>query len=761
VAVLTPPGGIAILNLVTEAHAIDRILADLNPRQREAVVHEGGPLFILAGAGSGKTRAITHRIAYLVEKGIPPDGVLAITFTNKAAEEMRERTERLCGLTSGWVSTFHSFAARILRRHMNRLDPYDNSFTIYDAEDSRALIREILADLDIDSKTWSARAVQERLSRLKNTTTGDIEDVFGSDLLHGQQLRSIWLAYVERMRERNAVDFDDLLLLTVRLLEEHPDVLERYQEQFRHVLIDEYQDTNAIQLRIGQLLSAAHRNICITGDPDQSIYRWRGADISNILDFEDTYPDAKVIVLDQNYRSTMNILHAANALIAHNSQRRPKSLWSARGDGEPVRVYRFADEGSEARDIASLVRAAMDDGVPCGDIAIFYRINSLSRAIEQELIYANVPYSIVGGIEFFLRKEVKDVLAYLRIIDNPRDTESLKRIINVPARGIGAQTIEKLTGRARASGERKGLLHTILQGAGEPGLGLGKKPAEAIEGFARLYRGLAAHREAPPAEILRAVILATGFEDHLRAAFGDEARERLENVGELVSAAEDYGRKRPDGDLTGFLELVNLLGDVDRWERSTDRVALMSLHSAKGLEFPMVIIAAIEDGIIPLTRGMNDEPDIEEERRLLYVGLTRARERLYLTHASNRLRFGRTRPAYPSRFLHEVQSQPPEGESLPRLEMDRETEESLSRAEREDLDGRFEIEDRAAGWPEEYPDTDEEPHPVGTRVRHDTYGDGEVIRVSGIRERARLTVRFDDGEEKQFVLGYAPLRRIR
>jgi DNA helicase-2/ATP-dependent DNA helicase PcrA len=739
-------------------------LQGLNPSQREAVLHESGPLFVLAGAGSGKTRVITHRIAHLIQSGCPPDGVLAITFTNKAADEMKERTERLCSMKSPWISTFHSFCARILRRHIHSLPPYDNSFTIYDADDSRALIREVLKELDVATSLWNPRSAQEEISRIKNSGAGDGSETFGADYLYGQVFRNIYLAYIERLKERNAADFDDLLLLTVRLFEEHPEVLARYQEQFHHVLVDECQDINSVQYRIGRLLTTARRNLCITGDPDQSIYKWRGADITNLLKFEQDYPDARVVMLERNYRSTKNILHVANALIRQNQLRKPKSLWTENPDGEPVRVYRFLDEEEEAREIAALVQGLRDEGIPAGAIAIFYRINSISRPVEQEFIYANIPYSMVGGIQFFLRKEVKDILAYLRIIDNPRDAESLKRIINVPSRGIGKSTLEKLMGKARA--EKRGLLDVLLdRGEAAPSF---KKGSLSLARFAELYRQLAEKRKSPVADLVRETIQATGYENYLSESYGEEATERRENISELVNAAAKYDEGHPDGKLTGFLQMVNLLGDVDRWEPRGDRVSFMTLHSAKGLEFPVAVIAGLEDGILPLLRADDPEADIEEERRLFYVGITRAKERLYITHAASRLRFGRVRQSFPSRFLYELQDRGEEAEKpFEKLEMDLETEESLARAEenaRFDMrrSGAAEFEDFAAtDWPSDGEGWDEDPYPIGARVYHDAYGEGEVVRVSGAGLRRRVTIHFEGAGQKQFVAGFAPLRRIK
>jgi len=744
---------------------LEEVLRGLNAPQREAVLHRDGPLLILAGAGSGKTRVITHRIARLLRAGVSPESILAITFTNKAAGEMKERTRQLCGLRSGWISTFHSLAARVLRRHIYRLEPYDTSFTICDRDDCRALVKLLLKSEGIDSQLWEPSTVLAEISRVKSSLEGD-EEQLGSDFRHGQILRTLYLKYTELMRQRNLLDFDDLLLLLVRLLREHEDVLSRYRDQFRYVLVDEYQDTNAIQYHITRLLTA-HGNLCITGDPDQSIYAWRGADITNILEFERDYPGARVVKLEQNYRSTGNVLRTANSLISRNTERKPKELWTENADGDPVRVYRFQTELEEAREVSTVIREFLQGGHSCGDIAIFYRMNSLSRTVEQALIYANIPYSIVGGIEFFLRKEVKDVLSFVRILDNPRDSESLKRVINVPPRGVGKGTIEKLEEIAQR--HRRGLLDVTLHEEFDDELT--SRQRKSVGTFRVLYEKLNELKEGSVEALLTGIIETTGYEGYLSQSTGEDAQDRRDNLGELIGAAIEYDEAHPDGSLTGFLELTAILGDVDRWERSADRVSLMTLHSAKGLEFPIVIIIGVEDGILPLVRAGDGDTNIEEERRLLYVGNTRAMEKLYLTHTRTRMRFGQTTRSAPSRFLRELA---PPGEdawkSLEQLSMDAATEESLHGSsisrrlgddpETEEIGDRFGDTDTSDPCADDFP-IDEDPYPEGTRVWHDDYGEGEVVGASGFGGRRRVTVRFDDSGEKQFVVSYAPLRLVR
>ena len=788
----------------------ESILDSLNPAQGEAASHRHGPLMVLAGAGSGKTRVITHRIAYLAASGCPLDRILAITFTNKAAGEMRDRVEQITGERSPWISTFHSFSARVLRRYIYRIEPYDTSFTICDTDDCKSLIKELLKDLNVDSELWQPRSVLSAISKLKSQSNGDVDEL-GTDYRHGRVLRSIVLEYLHRMRERNLLDFDDLLLLTVRLFEEHPDVLERYREQFEFVLVDEYQDTNRLQYTICRQLTLEHGNLCITGDPDQSIYKWRGADISNILSFEKDYPGARTVKLEQNYRSSGNVLAVANALIAHNTERKDKELWTENAPGEPVHVFRTLTEHEEASRVVQTLKTFVDSGTPLGDVAIFYRINSLSRVLEQELIYANIPYSIVGGVEFFLRKEVKDVLAYLRVLANPRDSESLKRIINTPPRGIGPTTVAKLEAAAQRQG--RGLLEVVLDRSLRAG-DLKKAQSSKVDAFADLYRAVESAKGGSVESLVEAVVRESGYREHLTEKMPDEAEERIANIGEVVGAAVEYDKVHPDGDIVGFLELTAILGDVDRWEQRDDRVSLMTLHAAKGLEFPVVFIVGVEDGLVPLIRSQDEDPDIEEERRLLYVGITRAEERLHLSHVSSRQRFGRAQRSVPSRFLRELTpKEETADEGHETLRFDYSTEESLyepreparwrdfparSGAQSHGFESEFSSphEDTpfdsgestpdgfpsdshahhddpiAAEYAQEAPDgfdgfgpdgatDDDDPYPEGARVLHEEYGEGTVVRASGFGARRRVTIRFPEVGEQQFVIRFAPIQRIR
>ena len=748
------------------------LLRGLNPPQREAVLHGDGPLLVLAGAGSGKTRVITHRIARLLRDGSDPDQVLAITFTNKAAGEMRERTEALCGAASRWISTFHSFAARILRRQIHRLPPYDSSFSIYDQDDSRSVIKDVLDELDIESGTVNARTVQAQISRLKNAgTDGSVDVRYATSLLERISARDVALIfelYRRRLEERNAVDFDDLLLLTIRIFKEHPEVAARYHDQFRHVLVDEYQDTNGIQYELIRHLVDREHDLCVTGDPDQSIYGWRGAQIRNILDFTEDFPGARVVRLEQNYRSTRCILDVANALISHNTARIPKELWTDGAAGDPVHVRRFATERHEAFEIADLVRELERDGVPYKDVAILYRINSISRAIEEEFFRAGMPYQIVGGTEFYQRREVKDILAYLQLLDNPRDAVAFERVINVPRRGIGKVALGRIRAAAREAGVAPFALLCTEEGASVLTAAARRGAAQ----FCALYKRLREESGIPVSRLIETIVEAMDYEMYLEQSDPHGYEERLLNVGELESAAREHDA-REDGGLRSFLEQVRLMTSADRWSEESDRITLMTLHAAKGLEFPTVIIAAVEDGILPLLRRDDPVGDLEEERRLLYVGVTRARERLYLTHVANRQRFRESNRSFPSRFLGEIAAAG-EGEHGPAVEFDEASAraEATRRAERSGWEsGGAEVEDDDDhdGFEDDHlddfggfdVDEDPEPFPQGCRVYHDSYGEGDVVRVSRVGRRRYVTVEFEDGIEKQFAVGKVDLRKVR
>ena len=630
----------------------------LNEPQREAVYHTDGPLLILAGAGSGKTRVLTHRIAYLIgERGVNPWNILAITFTNKAAEEMRQRVDNLVGFgaESVWVSTFHSACVRILRRFIDRLG-YENHFTIYDTDDQKTLIKEVCRKVDVDTKVFKERSLLSAISSAKNEMIlpDEFELNAGGDFAK-MKIAKVYREYEAQMRANNALDFDDLLVKTVQLLQTQPDVLESYQERFRYIMVDEYQDTNTVQFQLVSLLAGKYKNLCVVGDDDQSIYKFRGANIRNILDFEHEFPDAKVIKLEQNYRSTGNILNAANSVIANNRGRKDKSLWTENGEGELIRLRQFDTAFEEADFIGEDIKSAVRQGGSYNDSAVLYRTNAQSRLLEEKFIAMNIPYKIVGGVNFYARREIKDLLAYLKTIDNGRDDVAVRRIINVPKRGIGLTTINRIQESATERGI--GFYEALLA----PGLiaGVGRS-ATKLDSFAALieyFKTLA--EEMSITDLLQEVIEKTGYIESLENEDKEEAKTRKENIDELISKAATYEESCQDKDekatLSGFLEEVALVADIDSLDEGQEYVVLMTLHSAKGLEFPRVYLAGMEDGLFPGYMSINagDREELEEERRLCYVGITRAEQELTLTSARRRMVHGETQYNPMSRFVKE------------------------------------------------------------------------------------------------------------
>ena len=631
----------------------------LNEPQREAVYHTDGPLLILAGAGSGKTRVLTHRIAYLIgERGVNPWNILAITFTNKAAEEMRQRVDNLVGFgaESVWVSTFHSACVRILRRFIDRLG-YENHFTIYDTDDQKTLIKEVCRKVDVDTKVFKERSLLSAISSAKNEMIlpDEFELNAGGDFAK-MKIAKVYREYEAQMRANNALDFDDLLVKTVQLLQTQPDVLESYQERFRYIMVDEYQDTNTVQFQLVSLLAGKYKNLCVVGDDDQSIYKFRGANIRNILDFEHEFPDAKVIKLEQNYRSTGNILNAANSVIANNRGRKEKSLWTENGEGELIRLRQFDTAFDEADFIGEDIKSAVRQGGSYNDSAVLYRTNAQSRLLEEKFIAMNIPYKIVGGVNFYARREIKDLLAYLKTIDNGRDDVAVRRIINVPKRGIGLTTINRIQESATERGI--GFYEALL--APELIAGVGRS-ATKLDSFAALieyFKTLA--EEMNITDLLQEVIEKTGYIESLENEDKEEAKTRKENIDELISKAATYEESCQDKDekatLSGFLEEVALVADIDSLDEDQEYVVLMTLHSAKGLEFPRVYLAGMEDGLFPGYMSINagDREELEEERRLCYVGITRAEQELTLTSARRRMVHGETQYNPMSRFVKEI-----------------------------------------------------------------------------------------------------------
>jgi DNA helicase-2/ATP-dependent DNA helicase PcrA len=716
---------------------LTRLLDDLNPPQREAVTAGDGPLLVLAGAGSGKTRVIAYRIAWLTgERGVSPRNLLAVTFTNKAAGEMARRVEALLlpvGLKAPLIATFHSACVRILRQHGRHigLPPH---FVIYDEDDRESLVKECMKELDLADRATTPGTVTQRISYWKNHMMGVEAARQKARGPWEEKIALVFARYEDRLRAVGAVDFDDLLLKTVKLYEEVPEAVAWYRGLWRHVLVDEYQDTNRAQYRIIRLLTGEHRNVCVVGDPDQSVYRWRGADIRNILDFEQDYPGTRVVKLEQNYRSTQRILSLASAVIDHNRQRKDKTLWTENAEGDPPKVYRAWDEHEEANFVAQTILGLRGEGVAWSGIAVFYRTNAQSRVLEDALRRARVPYGIVGSVRFYERKEIKDTLAYVRLAVNPTDDVAFRRAIQTPVRGIGPATLARLD-EARAG---RGLLAV----AGEPPTAITGKARRSLEDFAALIRGLGERRgEMTPPAFIDQLLDSTGYREALRVERSPEAETRLENLEELIAAAEDYMRAESSPTLEGFLDGIALMADIDELKDEGARVTLMTLHSAKGLEFPAVFLTGMEEGVFPHARSMNDEDEIEEERRLCYVGVTRARERLYLSYALHRRIHGYG-VGEPSRFLREM----PENQLV-----------SLN-ARREAPPGWA---DDAAAYTAAAETVGEDlPFRVGSRVRHARFGEGLVVGIERDGSDFVVTVGFASVGRKRLSVQYAHLEEM-
>jgi DNA helicase II / ATP-dependent DNA helicase PcrA len=708
----------------------ERYLADLNPAQREAVLHTEGPLLVVAGAGSGKTRVLTYRVAHLISAaGAQPNEILAITFTNKAAAEMRSRVEGMLGDIARriWLMTFHAACGRILRREAPRLG-YKTNFTIYDQADQVRLVKACLDELERDPKRFVPRGIHNQISSAKNQLIGPAEYRARIQSFYDQTVADAYELYQRRLFASNAVDFDDILMLTVDVLERFPEALERWQKAFRYVLVDEYQDTNHAQYRLLQLLAGKHRNLCVVGDPDQSIYAFRGADIRNIMEFERDFPDSRTIALEQNYRSTNRILRAANGVIAHNRERKEKQLFSELGEGQPVEVIEVEDEHAEARFVAARIAGLVEEGFSNDEVAVFYRTNAQSRVLEDVLVRQGVAYQVIGGPRFYERAEVKDLIAYLQVIDNPFDTVSLQRIANKPRRGLGDASLARLQTYANAQGMS---LWEALEFPEEAGLGTAQ--ARATAALRTLLLSLQSGAlELPVAELVERVLERSGYLEALEAERTIEAQGRSENLQELVGVAQEYQATAPEPSLSNFLQEISLYADQDALRAEQSLVTLMTLHNAKGLEFRAVFMIGMEEGIFPHSRSL-EEGSLEEERRLAYVGMTRAQERLTLIHASARSLYGARSYNLPSRFLDE----------LPDPEVERER---LRPASWQNYGSRTTVAPRS-----DVPDLS-----TGDNVRHNTFGEGVVTRI----EPGIVSVRFADGSERQLALEYAPLERV-
>lgn len=745
----------------------------LNEQQKEAVFHTEGPFLILAGAGSGKTRVLTHRIAYLIEeRGVNPWNILAITFTNKAAGEMRERVDRLVGFgaESIWVSTFHSTCVRILRRYIDRIG-FDTNFTIYDSDDQKSLMRDVCRVLDVDTKKYKERMFLSAISAAKDEMiTPDEYELNAAGDFGKQKIAQVYREYERQLHANNALDFDDLLLKTVQLFQTQPDVLESYQERFRYIMVDEYQDTNTVQFKFVSLLAAKYQNLCVVGDDDQSIYKFRGANIRNILNFEQEFQNARVIKLEQNYRSTQNILNAANAVIQNNRGRKDKTLWTDNGDGEKVHLRQFDTAYDEAEFVADDIRKNIENGGTYQDYAILYRTNAQSRMFEEKFVACNIPYKIVGGVNFYARREIKDLLCYLKTIDNGRDDLAVRRIINVPKRGIGLTTITRIqeSAAAREIGFYEALLGLDLI----PGVA---RAASKLDSFVALIEYFKRRSdEVSITDLMNEIIEKTGYIENLEAEDKEDAQARIENIEELVSKIAAYeeqcAAEQVKPSLSQFLEEVALVADIDSLEENPDYVVLMTLHSAKGLEFPHVYLVGMEDGLFPsyMTITSDNDEDLEEERRLCYVGITRAEQELTMTCARKRMTRGETHYNRMSRFLQEIPKELMENGSLPfDKEMQKEREQELIRqnaytqakqAFRQKPFQNYGIQKGAKAFAvskEKGLD-----YQVGDRVRHIKFGEGTV---KGILEGGRdfeVTVEFDTAGVKKMFATFAKLKKI-
>ena len=738
----------------------------LNEQQREAVYCTDGPLLILAGAGSGKTRVLTHRIAYLIEeKGVNPWNILAITFTNKAAGEMRERVDNLVGFGSEsiWVSTFHSTCVRILRRHIDRLG-YDTNFTIYDTDDQKTLMKDVCKQVQIDTKVYKERNLLAAISAAKNEMISAQEYALNAQGDFGKEkIAKVYQEYEKQMHANNALDFDDLLMKTVQLFETQPDVLENYQERFRYIMVDEYQDTNTVQFQLVSLLAGKYRNLCVVGDDDQSIYKFRGANIKNILNFEQEFPDATVIKLEQNYRSTGNILDAANAVISNNVGRKDKQLWTDNGEGEKIKFCQFDTGYDEAEYIADDIEREVRNGASYNDHAILYRTNAQSRLFEERFVAQNIPYKIVGGVNFYARREIKDVLAYLKTIDNGKDDLAVRRIINVPKRGIGLTTINRIQESAASRGI--GFYDALLGLDLIPGVARGAAKLEGFVALIEYFKGVA--ETLSLSDLLQEVIDKTGYIESLEAEGKEEAETRIENIDELRSKVAVYEESRLDQDekptLSGFLEEVALVADIDSLDEEQDYVVLMTLHSAKGLEFPHVYLAGMEDGLFPsyMTVTSDDREDMEEERRLCYVGITRAEQKLTMTSAMRRMVRGETQYNKVSRFMKEIPLELLDNGNRS-LKMFEERQEIPKQTAYTQAKQTFKAKAFSAAAPKQFAVSKEKglDYGVGDRVRHMKFGEGIVTQITEGGRDFEVTVEFDTVGVKKMFAGFARLVKL-
>lgn len=735
----------------------------LNPQQAEAVINTEGPMLIMAGAGSGKTKVLTCRVANLLQKGVRPYRILAITFTNKAAAEMRERVNNMSGPAAKdvWLFTFHAFCARFLRMEIDKLPGYGGNFAIYDTADSQNLIKQILKEMNLDDKRFQPSGILSRISNAKNALQDAASFARQAGDFYEQKVADIYSRYEQKLQLNNALDFDDLLMLSIKLLQENKEVREKYQDRFDYLLVDEYQDTNHAQYLLTKFLAAKHRNICVVGDADQSIYGWRGADIQNILDFEKDYPDAKVIKLEQNYRSTQIILDAANAVIENNTGRKPKNLWTENKSGADIIYFQAVDERDEARFvIEQLQNLQRTENKKLGDMAILYRTNTQSRIFEEMLIKSGISYNMVGGLKFYERKEIKDIIAYLRLIFNPADSLSLLRIINVPKRGIGDASLAKI--QAYAAANNVSLFEAVSNAAAIDGLS--SRFVSKLDDLAGIiFELMNLANEAPVEDLIDRVLHDTGYLEELENERTPQAQSRIDNLHELISVAQEFAKSEEENNLENFLAHVALVSDIDDTELGEDAITLMTLHSSKGLEFPVVFLVGMEEGLFPHARTLMDETEIEEERRLCYVGITRAKEKLFLSSTKMRTIYGNTVTYPPSRFLQEIPAR---------------LVKTIKRQERfSALENFKQVSEKYSARPQK-PASTFNPHSfmpqkpaaaaggtgtrfnTGDRVSHSKWGEGMVVSVKDSPDGQEVKVAFAGAGVRSLLTKYAVLKKL-
>ena len=735
----------------------------LNPQQAEAVINTEGPMLIMAGAGSGKTKVLTCRVANLLQKGVRPYRILAITFTNKAAAEMRERVNNMSGPAAKdvWLFTFHAFCARFLRMEIDKLPGYGGNFAIYDTADSQNLIKQILKEMNLDDKRFQPSGILSHISNAKNALQDAAAFARQAGDFYEQKVADIYSRYEQKLQLNNALDFDDLLMLSIKLLKENKEVREKYQDRFDYLLVDEYQDTNHAQYLLTKFLAAKHRNICVVGDADQSIYGWRGADIQNILDFEKDYPDAKVIKLEQNYRSTQIILDAANAVIENNTGRKPKNLWTENKSGADIIYFQAVDERDEARFvIEQLQNLQRTENKKLGDMAILYRTNTQSRIFEEMLIKSGISYNMVGGLKFYERKEIKDIIAYLRVIFNPADSLSLLRIINVPKRGIGDASLAKI--QAYAAANNVSLFEAVSNAAAIDGLS--SRFVSKLDDLAGIiFELMNLANEAPVEDLIDRVLRDTGYLEELENERTPQAQSRIDNLHELISVAQEFAASEEENNLENFLAHVALVSDIDDTELGEDAITLMTLHSSKGLEFPVVFLVGMEEGLFPHARTLMDETEIEEERRLCYVGITRAKEKLFLSSTKMRTIYGNTVTYPPSRFLQEIPAH---------------LVKTIKRQERfSALENFKQVSEKYSARPQK-PASTFNPHSfmpqkpaaaaggtgtrfnTGDRVSHSKWGEGMVVSVKDSPDGQEVKVAFAGAGVRSLLTKYAVLKKL-